>query len=105
MVAAFTSLIVLMPLWMALHIKASPVVQESHGMLKRYNEDTARYMQDAGCFKDDIDNRIFAGRPEHDIPMEKTTVKACYEACLVEGWRVAGLQNGELTSICLRSLS
>jgi hypothetical protein len=99
MVATPLILASLLPLFSALLAKASPIAHGNDGMLKRYNQDTARYMQYAGCFKDDIDNRIFADRPKHDIPMDKNTVKACYEACLVEGWTAAGLQNGESTSI------
>ena len=101
MVATLRSVIPLVSVFSALLVKASPVAYAHNGMSKRYDQDKARYMQDAGCYKDDVNNRIFEGRPEHNIPAEKTTVEACYEACLVSGWRAAGLQNGESSPLCL----
>lgn len=68
-------------------------------MMKRYDKENAQYMLDRGCFKDDVNDRILPARPKTNIPMENTTIKACYEACLNEGWRVAGLENGRSRSL------
>jgi hypothetical protein len=77
--------------------QATSSVAITHGeMVKRFDEDTALYLDDYGCFKNDnLDQRIFTARPKVNIPVENTTIAACYQACLVEGWLMAGLQNGQ----------
>jgi hypothetical protein len=95
MVAKLSVLVSMLPLFSAMLVKATPVAHGNGGMMKRFDENQALYKLDYGCYKDDINDRVFPARPKTDIPMDKTTVKACYEACLSEEWRLAGLQNGK----------
>jgi len=74
----------------------TPVTNTQGAIVKRFDETTAMYMYDYGCFKDDnLDERVFEARPKLNIPVENTTVAACNQACLAENFPVAGLQNGQ----------
>jgi len=97
MVVTHSLIASLLPLFLASFAAATPVQE----MTKRYDQDTVRYMQDYGCFRDDINDRLFSpgpfsARPKKDLPQNTMTIKTCYEGCLTENWEIAGLQNGRL---------